>query len=86
MLKIDNSFFMPKGYAQKKRNHLMLETRHSTILDNDLAKIRVWILLEDMEVELGYFEMTISMYMTEMGEKFLAVNIYWETLDTGEIF
>ena len=76
MLKIDDNVFMPKGYAQKKHNHLMLKTRHSVISDNDLSKIRVWILL--MESELEYFEITISMYMTEGGETFLAINVYWE--------
>jgi len=78
MLKINDSVFMPKGYAQKKHNHLMLKTRYPVISDNDLSEIRVWILFEDMESELEYFEITISMYMTEGGETFLAINIYWE--------
>ena len=76
MLKINDSVFMPKGYTQKKHNHLMLKTRHPVISDNDLSEIRVWILL--MESELEYFKIIISMYMTKGGETFLAINIYWE--------
>ena len=76
-MKIESCCFMKKGYAQKEHNHLMIRTQHPVILDSELVDLKLWLLC-CQDTEFSYFDISISMYMCESGQRKLAINVYWE--------